>query len=252
MWGGVKMSYIKFRVNTETLNARSKPSINAKAVKQLKNGQIINVVRGSAKVVKGLKWVKTKIGEKYYWVCRKYLKRITPMYRDLVAKKAKMVYSTIIKLGCRHKGGAKTLSQIKTRKITTCATSVSVALQEAGVLKKGTLVSHTRKVGSSVAVKKKNTIGKAISGVKNLKDGTYKIVRIGKRYKDMPTKYKKPGNVLVYDSNIAIIKDADSIYSCNDGGSQKRNGKYVNNIVSSHGKNYCTQSPVLYVINIYN
>lgn len=246
------MSYVKFKVTTDALNARSKPSINSKVVFTLPRGEIINVVRGASKISDGVKWYKVKVKGKTCWVSSKYVKRVTPRYRSLVLQKAKMVYNLIIKLGCKHTGGAKTLSQIKTKKVTTCATAVSVSLQEAGVLRKGTLISHTKRVGSSSAIKKKNTIGKAISGTRNLIPGTYKIVKIGKRYKDMPAKYKKPGNVLVYDSNIAIIKDADSIYSCNDGGSQKKNGKYVNNIVSSHGKNYCTQSPVLYVINIYN
>lgn len=247
------MSLIKFKVTANALNARSKPSTNAKVISTLNLGQIVNVVRGKSKVVNGTKWYKIKLNsKKYCWASSEYLKRITPKYRALVLQKAKQVYRTIINVGCRHASGAKTLAQIKTKKVTTCATAVSVALQEAGVLRKGTLVSHTKRMGSSKAIKKKNTIGKAISGTSNLISGTYKIVKIGKTFGHMPAKYKKQGNVLVYDSNIAIIKDADSIYSCNDGGSQKRNGKYVNNIVSSHGKNYCTQSPVLYVINIYN
>lgn len=244
------MSLVKFKVTANVLNARSTPSMTAKVVSTLKLGQIVNVVRGKSKVVNGTKWYKIKLAsKKYCWASAKYLKRITPKYRVLVAQKAKQVYKTIIDVGCRHASGAKTLSQIKTKKVTTCATAVSVALQEAGVLRKGTLVSHTKRVGSSSAIKKKNTISKAISGTRNLIPGTYKIVRICKRYKNMPAKYKKPGNVLVYDSNIAIIRDADSIYSCNDGGSQKRNGKYIHNITKS-GYNFT--SPVLYVINIYN
>lgn len=247
------MSLVKFKVIADVLNARSTPSMTSKVVSTLKLGQIVNVVRGKSKVVNGTKWYKVKLApKKYCWASAKYLKRITPKYRALVSQKAKQVYKTIIDVGCRHASGAKTLSQIKTKKVTTCATAVSVSLQEAGVLRKGTLVSHTKRVGSSKAIKKKNTIGKAISGTSNLISGTYKIVKIGKTFGHMPAKYKKPGNVLVYDSNIAIIRDYQSMYSCNDGASQKRNGKYVSDVVSSHGKNYCTQSPVLYVICVYN
>lgn len=247
------MALVKYKVAVNALSVRNRPSFSGEAVGTLKLGTVVDVVRGKSKVVDGTKWFKIKLNGKYRWVRAKSMKRVTPRYRSLVLQKAKLVYQTVIDFGCKHAGGAKTLSQIKTKKVTTCATSVSVTLQEAGVLKKGTLISHTRKVGSSVAIKKKNTVAKAISGVKNLKDGTYKIVRIGKRYKDMPAKYKKPGNVLVYDSNIAIIRDNDSIYSCNNGKSQLNFQKrYRSNIVSSNGKNYCTQSPVLYCIFIYD
>lgn len=243
------MSYVKFKVTTDALNARSKPSTNSKVVFTLPRGEIINVVRGASKISDGVKWYKVKAKGKTCWVSSKYVKRVTPRYRSLVLQKAKMVYNLIVKLGCKHAGGAKTLSQIKTKKVTTCATAVSVALQEAGVLRKGTLVSHTKRVGSSSAIKKKNTIGKAISGTRNLIPGTYKIVKIGKTFGNMSAKYKKPGNVLVYDSNIAIIRDSQSVYSCNDGASQKKNGKYKSDIARS-GYNFT--SPVLYCIVIYS
>jgi len=243
------MATVKFKVNADALNGRANPSLKSKVIVNLKRGQMIDVIRGSAKEAEKIKWYKAKAQGKTFWVSAKYLKRITPRYRSLVLQKAKMVYDLVVKLGCQHKGGAKTLNQIKSKRITTCETSVSVSLQEAGVLKKGTLVGHTKRMGSSVGLKKKNTIEKAIRGYKNLVPGTYKIVKIGKIYKNMPAKYKKPGNVLVYDSNIAIIRDANSMYSTNNSASQKKNGKYTNDITKS-GYNYT--SPVLYVIVIYN
>lgn len=241
------MSYLSYKAK-KTLNARVSPSKKGKVARKVSQGTIIQVINGKAKIVDGVKWYKAKIDGKYYWINAKLLSPINPDFRKLVSQKAKMVYELIIKLGCKHQGGAKTLSQIKQKRITTCATSVSVALQEAGVLRQGKLASHTKKVGSSVAVKRKNTIGKAISGTSNLIEGTYKIVKIGKRYKNMPAKYKKPGNVVVYDSNIAIIRNANSMYSCNNAGSQKnKSGRYVHNIVKS---GYCFTSPILYVIEI--
>ncbi len=241
------MSYLTYKVK-KTLNARVKPSRKSKVARKVSQGTIIQVIKGKAKIVDGVKWYKAKIDGKHYWVNAKLLTSTIPDFRKLVSQKAKMVYELIIKLGCKHKGGAKTLSQIKQKRITTCATSVSVALQEAGVLRKGKLISHTKRVGSSVAVRRKNTIGKAISGTSNLIEGTYKIVKVGKRYKHMPAKYKKPGNVLIYDSNIAIIKNANSIYSCNNANSQKnRSGRYIHNVVKS---GYCFTSPILYVIEI--
>ena len=243
------MALIKYKVTADQLNVRSAPSTDSKVVSTLKLGQLVDVVRGKSKTVDGTKWFKIRLSGKYRWASAKYMKRVSPRYRSLVAQKAKLVYQTVIDVGCRHKSGAKTLSQIKTKKVTTCATSVSVALQEAGVLRKGTLISHTKAVGSSKAVKQKNTIAKAISGTSHLIPGTYKIIRVGKTFKNMSDLYKKPGNVLVYDSNIAIIRDAESVYSTNNGGSQLKNGRYVNNIART-GYNF--SSPVLYVIQIFS
>ena len=242
------MALVKYKVTTNELNVRNKPSTSGKIVTTIKLGTIVDVVRGKSKVVDGVKWFKIKLNTQYRWACAKYMKRVSPRYRSLVLQKAKLVYKTILELGCRHASGAKSFSQIKTKKVTTCASAVSAALQEAGVLRRGTLVSHTKAVGSSKAISKKNTIAKAISGTKNLIPGTYKIIKIGKTYKNMSARYKKPGNVLVYDSNIAIIRDADSVYSCNKGGSQLRNGRYVSNVAKT-GYNFT--SPVLYVIFIY-
>ena len=243
------MALVKYKVTADKLNVRTRPSTESKVITTLKQGTLVDVVRGKSKVVKGTKWFKIKLNSKYCWACAKYMKRVSPRYRTLVLQKAKLVYQTIIDYGCKHANGAKTLSQIKTKKVTTCATAVSVALQEAGVLRKGTIISHTKAVGGSNALKKKNTIKKAISGTKNLIPGTYKIVKVGKVYKNMSGLYKKPGNVLVYDSNIAIIRDLDSMYSCNNGKSQiNSQGRYKSNI-SKSGYNFT--SPILYCIFIY-
>ena len=76
------------------------------------------------------------------------------------------------------------------------------------------------------------------------------VKMIGKTFGHMSAKYKKPGNVLVYDSNIAIIRDSHSMYSCNDGASQKdKHGRYKSDITRS-GYNFT--SPVLYCIVIFS
>ena len=100
------MSYVKFKVKSEKLNVRAVPSRAGKIVQRLKKGQIINVVSGSLKVVDGVKWYKAKIGNHHYWINAKLVSRTKESYRSLVLKKAKMVYGLVIKLGCKHKGGA--------------------------------------------------------------------------------------------------------------------------------------------------
>lgn len=244
------IEYLKYKViNVDALNARKKPSLKGEVFSILKKNQVVNVVKNASKTADGITWYKIRFNNTDCWVSSKYLKRITPNYRKLVIEKAKIVYETVVKLGCQHKSGAKTLIQIQNKKITTCATSVSAVLQEAGILPKGKLISHTKAVGSSVAVKKKNTIAKAISGTSSLKAGTYKIIKMGKKFKNIPAKYRVAGTVLVYDSNIGIVKDSNSIYSTNNGASQKKNGKYINDVAKS---GYCFTSPVLYVILINN
>ena len=238
------MKYIKFKVVAESLATRKKPSLSGEVFSYLKKGQIIKAIKGQIKIVDGVKWRQIVLKDKKVWVSTKYLKRFSPNYRKRVVENAKIVYTTIVKVGAKHEGGAKSLDGIKKKKKTTCATSVSAVLQEAKMMPKGKLLSHTKAVGSSKAVKKKNSKSKAISGLSNLKDGTYAIHKVGKSWKHVPAKYKVPGAVVVYDSNIAIYM-GDYFYSANNGGSQKKNGKYVN-VKAKSG--YCYSSPALYII----
>lgn len=240
------MDYIKYKVvNTESLTVRKKPSLKGEVFSYLSKGQKVNGVRGKYKKKDGVTWRQIILKNTPVWVSQKYLQRITPNYRKLVLEKAKLVYQTIIKVGAKHESGAHSLDEIKSKKKTTCATAVSAALQEAGVLRKGKILSHTSAVGSSSAVKKKNTKKKAISGYKHLKEGTFKCYKIGKTWKNVPKKYKKPGAVAIYDSNIAIYA-GDFFYTANNGSSQKDGkGRYKKNTAKS---GYCYNSPVLYII----
>lgn len=238
--------YIKYRVNASALRVRKQPSVKSEFVGYVKKGDIINAVYGSGVTADGYRWYKIKYKGGYYWLSNKYLVKVnTKNYRQLVVEKAKLVYGIVVKYKCKHKSGAKTLEQIKSKRVTTCATSVSVALQEAGVLRKGKLISHTKKVGSSVAVKRKNTIKKAISGYGNLIKGRYNTYRIGKTWKNVPKKYKVAGAVVVYDSNIAIY-GGGFFYTANNGSSQKDKNKRYKKVTAKSG--YCYSSPVLYII----
>ena len=232
-------------VNTEALTARKRPSLSGEVFSYLKKGQVVNVVKGKIKEKDGIKWRQIKIKGQKAWVSAKYLKRVEVNYRKKVLEKAALVYKTVIEVGAKHEGGAKSLAQIKSKKKTTCATSVSASLQEAGMMAKGKLISHTNAVGSSKAVRKKRSRGKAMSGFDNLKKGTFTIHWVGKSWNKVPAKYKIPGAVYIYDSNIAIYKGDGVFYTTNNGGSQKKNGKYVKDQAKS---GYCFTSPVLYTI----
>lgn len=237
------MRLLKYKViEANALTVRKSPSKNGAIAFYLKKNDIISIVEGWNKTVDSIKWYKMKKGNDYYYVSSKYLERITPNFRELMANAAKDVYNAVIKYQCKHQSGAKNFEQLKKQKRTTCAVSVSCAAQIAGILKKDKILSHTKAVGSSKA-KRKNTEAKAVSGYKNLEKGTYDKYKIMKKFKDAPDKIKKPGAIFVYDSNIAVYKGDGVIYSTNNGGSQKKNGKYVKDTAKS---GYCFTSPILF------
>ena len=241
------MKTVKYKVTAESLTVRKKPSLKGKVFCYVKKGDTVKVIKGKTKVADGIKWRQILLKDKKVWVSAKYVKRTTPNYRNKVIEKAKLVYDTIVKVGAKHQSGAHSLDGIKSKKKTTCATAVSAVLQEAGMLPKGKILSHTKAVGSSKAVKKKNSKGKAMSGFGNLKEGTFKCYKVGKSWKHVSAKYKKAGAVLVYDSNIAIYKGDNKFYSANNGSSQKDSkGRYKKVVAGVNS--YCGTSPVLYVI----
>lgn len=193
------------------------------------------VKNGYGKLKSGAGWIKL-IGLEVCSVSE-------PSHLELAAKWMPIVYNKIVELGCKHKSGATTYEEIISKKITTCSTSVSAVLQKAGVLPNGKKVSHTTKDGDGGSTK--NSIAKAISGYKNLIEGTCDIVKIGTTYAKMSSAYKKAGVVLVQDSNICMVAGDGSIYSTNEGTIQYKNNRYVKNKVTS---GYPFTSKILYAI----
>lgn len=164
-------------------------------------------------------------------------------YLALSAKHMPIVYDRIVKIHCKHKSGATSFEDICKKKITTCSTSVSAVLQQAGILKKGKKIGHTKKDGHGGSTK--TTYKKAIYGTEYLIPGTYDIVKIGKKYDEMSSKYKKPGIVYVQDSNICMCAGNGYIYSTNQGTIQYKHGHYVKDKVKS---GYPFTSKILYAI----
>lgn len=237
-------TYIKYKVvNADSLCYREKPSLKSKVVGYLHRGDKITVVKGWSKKADGVNWYKLKLNDNYYYVSAKYLLRVTPNYLSLVAKNADKVYGEIVKLGCKHKYGAKDFDELKHKKITTCATAVSIVLQLSGMMDEGKLINHTDSV--SDPLKKKRTIPQTMTGRQNIHNGTYSISRVGKTFHSLPAKYKRKGVIYVYDSNMAICAGNNEIYSCNNSASQMKNGRYIKDKLSS---GYCFTEPIIYVI----
>ena len=229
------MNTLQYKViGADSLCVRSKPTLKGKVVSYLHRGNTCQIVRDWSKTADGIKWFKLQSGN---YVSSRYLQRITPNYLQRVADASDRVYAAAV--GCRHASGSCSYAEIVAKKVTTCASTASAAMQIAGICKPSKLVSHTKAGGTKLTKKS------AISGIENLIMNRCGIVRVNKRFKDLPSKYRKKGMVYVYDSNIGIYAGNNMIYSTNNGSSQLKNGRYIKDRMSS---GYCFTSKVLYVI----
>lgn len=71
-----KETFIKYKINTK-VNYRSGAGMKYEIKGTLEKGNVVNVVKGSSKIVDDLKWYKIKISGKYYYVAAKYLKKVS-------------------------------------------------------------------------------------------------------------------------------------------------------------------------------
>ena len=130
-------------------------------------------------------------------------------YLTRAADAAKKVYP--LSIGKVHSGSdagkVVSLSSLKKHHSLSCNRMMSITLQEAGLLEKGQIVSHTKKA------KGKKTIADAVKNVKALKH--CKVIWVNKRYKDLPAEYKKAGVAYIQNSNACISAGGGRIWSCN-------------------------------------
>lgn len=168
---------------------------------------------------------------------------VTTSYLNRMAKNAQYVYGLVAKLHCSY-GGTHTLAELKKKKKVTCNSVASVAMQLSGILKTGVIMGHTpARYGNET--KKKNTVSKAIKKTSYLKKGTYTIVRAGRKYSQLPAKYKQAGMIYIQDSNMCVSAGGGYIYSCNQSSSQMKHGRYYRTKVKS---GYPFNHPILYII----
>lgn len=126
------------------------------------------------------------------------------------------VYNTICKQRLIHGKGKrpKNWKQLNSGKYThiNCSHACSIYLQRKGCLKQGQIVGHTTRG----KYKNKNTKAKAISGYRKLRNCD--IVYVNTKFKKLPARYKKKGNVFIYDSDIAVYQGKGVIASCSSSG----------------------------------
>ena len=167
-------------------------------------------------------------------------------YLGKAAEAAVRVYKAVLDNHCVHKGGAKKFTDISAKRIITCSASMSIALQLAGCLPEGKIVSHTTatKLDGAKLSAKKDTIAKCMNGYANLQH--CEVVRVDKTYKELPAAYRKAGVCYIYDSNGAVSAGNGKIYSCNNGVFQLDSKKqYKKNLMTS---GYCFTHRILYCI----
>ena len=160
------------------------------------------------------------------------------------------VYKQIYSVGCKHSSTpAKKFEEIKTKRVINCAASASITYQQAGLIDKGKLVSHTTGVKKNIisyydVSNLQHSLELSVQNHKNLKKGTCDLVKVMKKYSDMPSWLKKKGIMYIQDSNICISAGGDKIYSCNNKGSTYSPSK-VNPLKAS---GYPFTSPILWAV----
>lgn len=169
-------------------------------------------------------------------------------YLSLAAKGADVVYEQVIALRCKHKSGIKTFAQMSEKKAVSCASSASIAYQLASIIPVGKGVNHTKAVGGSdwYIKSKKPNIQSAMLGAETLPGDLVALKWIGKRFADLPAKYRKKGIMYIQDSNVCICAGGGAIYSCNNAKSQlDGKGRYVKDKITG---GYPFTSPILVVV----
>jgi hypothetical protein len=159
-------------------------------------------------------------------------------YLTRAADAAKKVYP--LSIGKVHSGSdagkVVSLSSLKKHHSLSCNRMMSITLQEAGLLEKGQIVSHTKKA------KGKKTIADAVKNVKALKH--CKVIWVNKRYKDLPAEYKKAGVAYIQNSNACISAGGGRIWSCN----RSKGYKYRSKTDYYRSSGYPFSSKILVVI----
>ena len=179
-----------------------------------------------------------------------YLKNV----QDWVDK----VYQTIYSVGCWHKSPhPSTFDDIKRMKTINCASSVSITYQQAGLIEKGKKVSHTPACGihnDLEALRKyydnsdlKKSLKLTMVHPENLKKGTCDLVKVMKKYKELPAWLQQKGVLYVQNSNICISAGNQKIYSCNSSNKQYGPGKSKVLRVDKDGE-YAFRSLILWAV----
>lgn len=162
----------------------------------------------------------------------------TVNWRERVAEAAKKVYPLCV--GKVHSGAdvgkVNSLEALKAHKALSCNRMVSIVLQQAGLLDKGVVVSHTAKASG------KKKITDAVKNTAKLRH--CKVYWVNKRFGDLPETWKRAGCVYFQNSNACISAGNGKIWSCNGAKGHKYKGR--GDYLKTSG--YPFSSPILVVV----
>ena len=179
-------------------------------------------------------------------------------YMKNVQKWVDKVYETIYYTGCWHKKPHPTsLEDMKEKKTISCGWSVSITYQQAGLLEKGKKISHTPACGihnDMEGLKKyydvpdlKKSLELTMTHPERLKKGSCDLVKVMKKYKELPAWLQQKGVLYVQNSNICISAGNQKIYSCNSSNKQYGPGKSKVLRVDKDGE-YAFRSLILWAV----
>ena len=216
----------KYRVTgKEGANLRVLPSSLSETVKHLKHGEEVTVVEDFSAVNKAggvaTAYLCAQAEGRHLWAVAGNFAPVTEKINYLlrVAEKARSVYPLCV--GKVHSGTdvgkVDSLAALKSHKALSCNRMASITMQEAGLLDKGVVVSHTKKRSG------KKTIDDAVSNWRKLRH--CKVVWVNKLYRDLPEEYKKAGSIYFQNSNACISAGGGWIWSCNRAKGYRYKGK---------------------------
>lgn len=226
------MSTTKYKVvNCNGLNLRKTPSINGKLVKTVTKGTKLNVVDGFKKSVteKGTTrtFLKIKLADgSFVYAVNTYLQNFSRASR--VVRAAKRYSKIMLKehwvYRCNGHYPAKNFkASRKGPKSASCAHFASYCMQNAGVVKKDGIVSHTP------ASTKPTAINKVITGRSCIAHAKI-IYPINKSFKSY-YKNLKPGDIILHDSSIevyiGVVDGKPTVISGRNGATLNSKGQYV-------------------------
>ena len=157
-------------------------------------------------------------------------------YLKNAQKWADKVYETIYYLGCWHKQPHPlSFEELQEKKTISCGCSVSITYQQAGLIEKGKKISHTPACGihnDMEGLKKyydvpdlKKSLALTMTHPERLKKGSCDLVKVMKKYKELPPWLQQKGIAYIQNSNICISAGNGKIYSCNSTNKQYGPGK---------------------------
>ena len=146
------------------------------------------------------------------------------------------VYETIYYLGCKHtKPHPSSYQDMIQKKTINCCTSVSITYQKAGLLDENKVICHTPACGihnDMEGLKKhydstdlKKSLKLTMTHPERLKKGSCDLVKVMKKYKELPKWLQQKGIIYVQNSNICMSAGNNKIYSCNSSNKQYGPGR---------------------------